>query len=121
MDQRTQEQQDAAIERMLDDLFTYHPPTPEQLEKYARISESMRAAARVVLQTCPASPDRTAAIRLIREARMTANASIATKTGAMDCGAYTLEPFTFTALGGHRAQGPVEVDVPPSSEGGHGA
>jgi len=37
--------------------------------------------ARVIHENCPESPDRTAAIRHLREAVMTANASIATGGG----------------------------------------
>lgn len=68
-------------EEIIDDLFTYHAPTPEQAQKYERINAAMKAAALVVHNECPPSADRGAAIRLLREARMTANASIATKNG----------------------------------------
>lgn len=70
-------------EEVIEDLFTYHPPTSEQAEKYKRINEAGKAFALVVYNECPSSPDRTTAIRQIREARMTANASIATKTGGL--------------------------------------
>ena len=70
-------------EEIIDDLFTYHAPTPEQAEKYRRINNATKAAALVIHQECPPSPDRTAAMRLLREARMTANSSIATKTGGL--------------------------------------
>lgn len=68
-------------EQIIDDLFTYHAPTPEQAAKYQRVSAACKAAALVIHNECPPSPDRTAAMRLLREARMTANASIATKSG----------------------------------------
>lgn len=70
-------------EEIIEDLFQYHPPTPEQAEKYRRINEATKAAALVIHQECPPSPDRTAAMRLLREARMTANSSIATKSGGL--------------------------------------
>lgn len=66
---------------LISDLFTYHAPTPEQAEKYGRINAACKAAALVIHTNCPPSADRSAAIRLLREARMTANASIATKSG----------------------------------------
>lgn len=69
------------VDSLMDDLFTYHPPTPEQAERYKAINEAAKAFAKVVHMACPQSPDRSAAMRLIREARMTANASIATKSG----------------------------------------
>lgn len=68
-------------EEIIDDLFEYHAPTPEQAEKYKRINAAAKAFALVVWNECPSSPDRSAAIRQIREARMIANASIATRSG----------------------------------------
>lgn len=66
---------------LLDDLFTYHPPTDEQRELYAQINESAKAFAATVMECCPKNPDAIEAIRLIRMARMTANSAIATKSG----------------------------------------
>jgi len=61
----------------VENIFSYHAPTPEQIPKY----ETLRAAAKIfalaVLANTPASADQTAAIRKIREAVMTANAAIA--------------------------------------------
>ena len=65
---------DAAI---VDQLFRYQPPTPETLPKFAAINQAGKNFAEVILQNCPPGMDRSAAIRLIRDARMTANASIA--------------------------------------------
>ena len=62
---------------ILAELFKYHPPTPETLPKYAAINQAAKNFAEVVLQNCPGSSDRSAAIRLIRDARMTANAAVA--------------------------------------------
>lgn len=64
---------------LLKALFTYHPPEPGDKERYEAITSAARAFAEVVLEQCPASDDRSAAIRKIREARMTANAAIACK------------------------------------------
>jgi len=72
---------DPVIEAV-NDLFTYHPPTPEQVEKYTSIRESAKNLVRVILAECEGGPDRTAAIRKVREAVMTANASIATHNAA---------------------------------------
>ena len=65
----------------IEQLFTYHAPTPEQIEQYASIRAKGMEMAHVIDKNCPASPDRTASIRLLREAIMTANASIATGGG----------------------------------------
>lgn len=61
----------------LQNWFTYHPPTPEDVDRYKVVRDSALAFARVVNESCPNGPDKTAAIRKIREAVMTANASIA--------------------------------------------
>ena len=75
------ESREMTTEELADDLFTYHKPTPEQAAKYDAINEAAKAFFKTVHENCPQSPDRSAAVRLIREARMTANASIATKSG----------------------------------------
>jgi hypothetical protein len=61
----------------LDNWFTYHSPTADQLPKYQVIRESAKDLATVILKNTPPGPDQTAAIRKIREAVMTANQSIA--------------------------------------------
>lgn len=58
-------------------LFSYHPPTVETLPRFQAINQAAKNFAEVVLQNCPAGADRSAAIRQIRDARMTANAAIA--------------------------------------------
>lgn len=56
--------------------FTYHND-PAKIGFYERVNQAAITFAREVLACTPASADQTAAIRLIREARMTANAAIA--------------------------------------------
>lgn len=58
-------------------MFSYHPPNSETIPKYAAINQAAKNFAEVVLQNCPRGADLSATIRLIREARMTANAAIA--------------------------------------------
>lgn len=62
----------------LDWVFTYHAPTEDQRERYGLIAAASKNLARVILEVCPQCADRTAAIRKVREAKMTANAAIAT-------------------------------------------
>lgn len=64
-------------EKALDALFAYHSPNGETIPKYEAINVAAKAFARTVMEQCPKSADRSAAIRQIREARMTANAAIA--------------------------------------------
>ena len=62
----------------IEELFTYHAPTGDQPAKYLKIREAAKALPRVIDKCCEPGPDRSAAIRHVREAVMTANASIAT-------------------------------------------
>ena len=59
------------------EIFTYHAPTPDQLPKYAAVRTAALEFARVIEANVPACADRSAAIRKLREAVMTANAAIA--------------------------------------------
>ena len=59
------------------DIFTYHSPTPDQVPKYERLRTAARDFATVLVDCTPSSADQTAALRLLRQAVMTANASIA--------------------------------------------
>ena len=58
-------------------VFTHHQPTPEKLHHYDAIHEAAKAFAQVILVNTPPGPDQTAALRLLREATMTANAAVA--------------------------------------------
>lgn len=61
----------------LDNWFSYHAPTPNQLHHYEYLREAAKAFAQAVRLHTPPGPDQTAAIRKIREAVMTANAAVA--------------------------------------------
>lgn len=54
----------------------YHKPNLSQTERFPAINDATREAAKVIMQCCPPSPERTLAIRKLQEARMWANASI---------------------------------------------
>ncbi len=58
-------------------IFSYHSPSEDQVDRYGEIREKAKELARVILALCPPCADRSAAIRKVREAVMTANASIA--------------------------------------------
>ena len=58
------------------DLFRYHAPTTEMNAKFDAVRQAIEAAAVVIDENCPPSADRTAAMRKLKEAQMTANASI---------------------------------------------
>lgn len=63
--------------RELENFFTYHAPHGTQLPRFAAIRTAGLNLAMCLLANCPPGADRTAAIRKIREAVMTANAAIA--------------------------------------------
>jgi hypothetical protein len=58
-------------------VFSHHSPTPEKLVHYDAIHAAAKHFSEVILAHVPASADRTAALQLLREAAMTANAAIA--------------------------------------------
>lgn len=76
MAQLTPEQQSE-----LDHAYGYHAPSPDQVKLYQAVNEAAKNFERVVLECCPSSADRTFATRQIRDARMTANRSIALHKG----------------------------------------
>ena len=61
----------------LQNWFTYHSPSADQLPKYLAIREAGLNLATAIVNNTPSSADQTAAVRKIREAVMTANAPIA--------------------------------------------
>ena len=61
----------------IDNWFTYHSPTPEQLPKYQHLRDEAKALAHTINLLVPECPDKSAAIRKLRECIMTANAAIA--------------------------------------------
>ena len=58
------------------ECFTYHPWHPSQVDAGEIVREALVAAARAILRAVPAGPDRSVAIRKLREARMDANSAI---------------------------------------------
>lgn len=61
----------------LDQMFTYHKPTPEQAERYYKLRAAAKRHAQIVSELTPESPEQTLAIRQIHAASMLANAAIA--------------------------------------------
>lgn len=56
--------------------FTYQTPTTDQIAQMRDLREKAKELAHLMVTHCPPSADRSAAIRLLRESIMTANASI---------------------------------------------
>lgn len=64
---------------VLRDIFTYHAPEPDQIPKYNAIRDAAFEFAKVVIANTPKCADQSTAIRHIRDAGFSANASIALK------------------------------------------
>lgn len=63
--------------QQIDNQFTYHSLTGGQLEAYDAIRRAGRLLATTIGRNCKPSADRSAALRMVREAVMTANVSVA--------------------------------------------
>ena len=61
----------------LDNIYTYHAPTPEQVERYTALRSKCKELAEMVHELCPPSRERSLAFTKIEEASMWANAAIA--------------------------------------------
>lgn len=60
----------------LDDVFTFQND-PNRIPHYNAVREAAKQFARAIIQNAPDCADRSAALRQVREAVMSANASIA--------------------------------------------
>lgn len=57
--------------------FTYHSPKGDQAIRYGLLRDKAKSLAELIFRLCPPSEDRIAALRILRESIMTANAAIA--------------------------------------------
>lgn len=60
----------------VDDVFEYHKWTEEQVEKGVHVRKVLAEAFAQIIENVPPCPDRTVALRKIREARMDCNSAI---------------------------------------------
>lgn len=68
---------DASLVRAaVHEVCTYHSPTGDMPARFAAVSKAIEDACVVLIENCPPSGDRTAAIRQLLDARMVANRSI---------------------------------------------
>ncbi len=58
-------------------VFEHHPQNAEKLVHYDAVHAAAKQFAQIILKHTPPSEDQAAALRLLREATMTANAAIA--------------------------------------------
>jgi len=64
------------VEAQINDAFDYHAPSPAQVASMGAVRDALKAAFRVIVASVPPCPDRTVALRKLRDARMNANAAI---------------------------------------------
>lgn len=64
-------------EQKQDFIFTYQQPREDQIPKFVAVRDALLNAANVVEANCPPCADRSHTLRLLRDARMWADAAIA--------------------------------------------
>lgn len=64
------------VHQAVEDMFEYHALDDAQKERGRVVREALKAAVRVIIANVPPCPDRTVAIRKLREARMDSNSAI---------------------------------------------
>lgn len=67
----------AELHARVDNDFTYHPPTPDQVPKFEQIREEARGLAHTMVELCPMSDVLARALDYLNLAVMEANAAIA--------------------------------------------
>lgn len=65
-----------AVREAIADAFEYHRWTPEMELAGNQVREALKHAIHIIIECVPPGPDRSAAIRKIREARMDCNSAI---------------------------------------------
>lgn len=63
-------------EEELKDVMNYHPWDDAKIEKGNKVREALGNALRVIIENVPPSPDRSTAIRKLRDVRMDCNSAI---------------------------------------------
>lgn len=66
----------AEVREAIADMFEYRPWNQEQVERGRHVREALMAAAETIIANVPPGPDRSVAMRKLREARMDCNSAI---------------------------------------------
>lgn len=61
----------------LGNIFTYHAPTPIQIERYARLRQKAKELAELIYDVTPQSREQSLALTSVQQTVMWANAAIA--------------------------------------------
>lgn len=65
----------------VDELFTYHPPNPEQVKIYEKLRGEFKRLGKIILKCVPNSDQRTLSLNALHISSMQANAGIALNPG----------------------------------------
>ena len=65
-----------AVEQDIEQVFEYQPWNAEQIAKGKKVRDALAAAFKVIVINVPPGPDRTVALRKLREVRMDCNSSL---------------------------------------------
>jgi len=65
------------IKARLENDYTYHPPKPDQIERYQRIRDGAKVLALLIADLVPRSREQSLAFTYLEQAVMIANAGIA--------------------------------------------
>lgn len=66
----------AEVVHQIEDAFEYHAWSPEMVDRGKAVRQALIRAIMVIIENVPPGPDRSVAIRKIREARMDSNSAI---------------------------------------------
>jgi hypothetical protein len=64
------------VDKTIEDMFTYQSWGMDKIQKGNVVRDALASAVRKIIEVVPPGPDRTVAIRKIREARMDCNSAI---------------------------------------------
>lgn len=70
---------DSEVGAVVDDMFEYHAWNDDQTERGTNVRRVLCQAVKQIIALVPPCPDRSAAIRKLREARMDCNSAISHK------------------------------------------
>lgn len=73
----SKEAQEIALSKQIENRFTYHPPLPDQPERYKKIRDKAKEFAYLLANECPTSRELSTALTKLDEVVMFANAAIA--------------------------------------------
>ncbi len=65
------------IKARIENDFTYHAPTPEQVQRYNQLREAAKSFALLIVELTPPSREQSLALTELEKAVMFANAAIA--------------------------------------------